>query len=120
MRKLLADNISILNQLEAMQGFPPLQLLGAARSRLQEVTSLSTGCYCFLGYMAILMSDPTRKTSSQRATTGTTTIMPLLDQSQKNPKQMILPIEDSCFQLSKSATNKSISTHYTTGDQNPL
>ena len=30
---------------------------------------------------------------------------------------MILPIEDSCFQLSKSAINKSISTHYTTGDQ---
>ena len=61
MRELLADNISLLNQLEAIQGFPPLQMLGAARSRLREVTSLSSWCYCFLGYMAILTSDPTTR-----------------------------------------------------------
>jgi hypothetical protein len=61
MRELLADNISLLNQLETIQGFPPLQVLGAARPRLREVTSLSTWCYCFLGYAAILTSDPTTR-----------------------------------------------------------
>lgn len=61
MRELLADNISLVHQLEAIQGFPPLQVLGAARPRLREVTSLSTWCYCFLGYMAILTSDPSTR-----------------------------------------------------------
>ena len=59
MRELLADNISLLNQLETIQGFPSLQVFGAARPRLREVTSLSTWCYCFLGYMSIRTSDPT-------------------------------------------------------------
>ena len=49
MRELLADNIFLVNQLEAIQGFLPLQGLGATRPRLREVTSLSTWCYCFLG-----------------------------------------------------------------------
>ena len=33
-------------------------MFGAARPRLREVNSLSTWCYCFLGYMAIRTSDP--------------------------------------------------------------
>jgi hypothetical protein len=59
-KELLAD-ISLLNQLETIQGFPPLQMLGAARPRLREVTFLSTWCYCFLGYAAILASNPHHK-----------------------------------------------------------
>ena len=61
MRELLADNITLLSQLEAIQGVPPLQILGGARPRLREVSSLSTWCYCFLGYAAILTSDPTTR-----------------------------------------------------------
>ena len=40
MRELLANNLSLLNQLEAIQGFLPLQLLGAVRPCLWKVTSL--------------------------------------------------------------------------------
>lgn len=58
MKELLADNMALMSQLEAIQGLPPVSMLGAARPRLREVTSLSTWCYCFLGYMAIRTSDP--------------------------------------------------------------
>ena len=61
MRELLADNISLVYQLEAIQGFLPLQVLEATRPRLREVTSLSKWCYCFLGYMATPTSDPTTR-----------------------------------------------------------
>ena len=61
MRELLADNIALLYQLEAMHGYSPLHLVGAARPRLREVSSLTTWCYCFLGYMAIRTSDPTTR-----------------------------------------------------------
>ena len=59
MRELLADNIFLVNQLEAIQGFLPLQVLGATRPHLWVVTSFSTWCYCFLGYMAISTLDST-------------------------------------------------------------
>ena len=65
MRGLLADNISLLRELEAIHGCSPLHTLGPARPRLREVTSVSMWCYCFLGYMAILTSDTT--TSDQLA-----------------------------------------------------
>lgn len=61
MRELLADNISLLHQLETIQGYPPLHILGPARPRLRDVTSLSTWCYCFMGYMAIRTSDTTTR-----------------------------------------------------------
>ena len=61
MRELLANNITLLSQLETIQGVPPLQILDGARPCLQEVSSLSTWCYCFLGYAAILTSDPTTR-----------------------------------------------------------
>ena len=61
MRELLSDNISLVHQLESIQGFSPLNLLGATRPRLREITSLSTWIYCFLGYVAIRTSDPTAR-----------------------------------------------------------
>ena len=61
MRELLADNISLAHQLEAIQGYSPLHVIGATRPRLREVTSVSTWCYCFLGYMAILTTDPSTR-----------------------------------------------------------
>ena len=60
-KELLAGNISLLNQLDSIPGFQSLQMLGTARPRLCEVTSLSSWCYCFLRYMAILTSDPTTR-----------------------------------------------------------
>ena len=61
MRELLTDNISLVHQLESIQGFSPLNLLGATRPKLREITSLSTWIYCFLGYVAIRTSDPTAR-----------------------------------------------------------
>ena len=61
MRELLADNIALLHQLEAVHGYSPLHFVGAARPRLREVSSLTTWCFCFLGYMAIRTSDPSTR-----------------------------------------------------------
>ena len=58
MRELLSDNISLIHQLEAIQGYTPCHTLGPARPRLREVSSLPTWCYCFLGYIAMLTTDP--------------------------------------------------------------
>ena len=58
MKEFLADNMALMQQLEAVPGMPPITMLGAMRPRLREITSLPTWCYCFLGYMAILTSDP--------------------------------------------------------------
>ena len=58
MKELLTDNLSLISQLEAVQGIAPLHMLGAARPRLREISSLPTWCYCFLGYMAARTSDP--------------------------------------------------------------
>lgn len=41
-QELLADNISMAQQLEAIQGVPPLYTLGAIRPRTREASSLST------------------------------------------------------------------------------
>ena len=61
MRELLADNITPIHQLESIQGCNPLHTLGPTRPRLREVSSLPTWCYCFLGYMAILTSNPSTR-----------------------------------------------------------
>ena len=61
MKELLSDNISLLQQLEATQGCTAVQVVGAARPRLREVTSLASWCYCFLGYMAVLTTDTTTR-----------------------------------------------------------
>ena len=58
MRELLPDNISLLHRLESVQGPIPVQTLGPTRPRLRNVTTISTWVYCFLGYMAILTTDP--------------------------------------------------------------
>lgn len=58
MKELLADNVALISQLEAVSGLSASHMLGTARPRLREVTALPTWCYCFLGYMAIQTSDP--------------------------------------------------------------
>lgn len=58
MKELLTDNMSLISQLESVQGLSPAHMLGSARPRLREVSSLATWCYCFMGYMAIRTSDP--------------------------------------------------------------
>ena len=50
-REHLSDNIALTQQLEDVRGYT----LGP---RLREVSSLSTRCYCFLGYIAFLTPDP--------------------------------------------------------------
>ena len=58
MKELLADNISLLGQLDAIPGLSATHMLGATRPRLREVTSLPSWCHCFLGYVALRTSDP--------------------------------------------------------------
>ena len=53
MRELLTDNISLVQQLEAMQSTSPISIIGPSRPRLREVSTLSTWLYCFLAYTAI-------------------------------------------------------------------
>lgn len=60
-RELLADNISLMHQLEALQGGFPCHSLGPSWPRLREVSSLPTWCYCFLGYIVILTDDSTTR-----------------------------------------------------------
>ena len=58
MRELLCDNIALEHQLGAIHGYSPLQFKGAARPRLRDVSSLTTWCYCFLGYMDTWLPRP--------------------------------------------------------------
>ena len=60
-REHLSDKTALMQQLEDIRSYP-LTTLGSTRPCLREVLSLSTWCYCFLGYMAILM--PEREISS--------------------------------------------------------
>ena len=53
MRELLADNISLYNQLEDFRGHA-----SGLRPRIREVPSLSSWVYCFAAYMAVLTPDP--------------------------------------------------------------
>lgn len=61
MKELLADNVSLLNQLEAVPGVTAAHLCGSTRPRLREVSSLTSWCYCFLGYMAMCTKDPSTR-----------------------------------------------------------
>ena len=58
MKELLADNMSLINQLETVSGLPAAHMLGASKPRLREIMSLPMWCYCFLGYVALQTSDP--------------------------------------------------------------
>ena len=58
MKELLADNVALTKQLEAVQGVPAFHLLGTRGPRLREVSSITSWCYCFLGYMAVRTTDP--------------------------------------------------------------
>ena len=61
MKELLTDNMSLISQLKTVQGLSPAHMLGPARPRWREVSSLVTWWYCFMGYMAIRSSDPTTR-----------------------------------------------------------
>ena len=59
MRDLLTDNMSLLHQLEAVNGQHPLSsLLGTLRPHLRDVTSLSSRLYCYMVYVAIRSTNP--------------------------------------------------------------
>lgn len=58
MKELLQDNMMLAAQVEELQGPLSMHVIGAARPRLREITSLPTWCYCFLGYAAAMTSDP--------------------------------------------------------------
>ena len=58
MREFPADNISLLRQLESVQVSTPIQTLGPTCPRLHYVSILAIWVYCFLGYIAILTTDP--------------------------------------------------------------
>ena len=53
MRELLADNISLYNQLEDFRGHT-----SGFCPHVREVPSLSSWVYCFAAYMAVLTPDP--------------------------------------------------------------
>ena len=57
MRDLLADNISLHNQLEDFHGHIWPSTPAHLRPRLREVPSLSSWVYCFCAYIAILTPD---------------------------------------------------------------
>ena len=57
MRELLADNISLHNQLKALHGHAPLASPASFRPRLRDVSSLGLWVYCFATYMAVLTTD---------------------------------------------------------------
>ena len=61
MKELLADNVSLLDQLETLQGPAAIRPLGPARPRLREVTTLHTWCYCFLAYISMCTTDATTR-----------------------------------------------------------
>ena len=57
MRDLLADNISLHNQLEDFHGHIWPSTPAHLRPRLREVPSLSSWVYCFCAYIAVLSPD---------------------------------------------------------------
>ena len=57
MRNLLADNISLHNQLEDFHGHIWPSTPAHLRPRLMEVPSLSSWVYCFCAYIAVLAPD---------------------------------------------------------------
>ena len=58
MRELLADNISLTQQLESLGGHQLPSALGALKPRLRELSTLPTWLYCFLAYAALRCTDP--------------------------------------------------------------
>ena len=56
--ELLSDNISLIRQLDAIQGYTLCHTVGPARPWLHEVSSLPMWCYCFLGIWPYLQPTP--------------------------------------------------------------
>ena len=63
MRELLMDNIALLHQLESLGAcqYPIPRLPGILKSRLREVTSLTSWMFAFFAYVAILSDDTTTR-----------------------------------------------------------
>ena len=61
MRELLADNISLLEQLHSIHAPGNISAAGPSRPRMRDVLTLPSWLYCFLTYTAILTTDPTTK-----------------------------------------------------------
>ena len=58
MKELLGDNISLLQQLEALNVTTTLPVLpGVMKPRLRDVSSLASWIYCFLAYAALRCPD---------------------------------------------------------------
>ncbi len=57
MKELLADNIALQRQLDAMQPVPTGPLPAAARPRTRDIDSPLAWVYCYLAYVAILAPD---------------------------------------------------------------
>ena len=58
MRDLLADNISLHNQLEDFHGHIWPSTPAHLHPRLRDVPSLVSWVYCFCAYIAVLTQDP--------------------------------------------------------------
>ena len=62
MRDLLTNNISLHDQLEAVQGpLLNISIPGALRARLREVPSLVSWVFCFTAYVAVRTQDPSTR-----------------------------------------------------------
>ena len=58
MKDLLADNMALQGQLDAMHAHPACPLPVVARPRLRDIDSPLMWIYCFLNYAAVRSSDP--------------------------------------------------------------
>ncbi len=58
---MLADNISLLEQLHSIHAPGNISAAGPSRPRMRDVLTLPSWLYCFLTYTAILTTDPTTK-----------------------------------------------------------
>ncbi len=61
MRELLADNMSLLEQLHSFHAPGNMSVAGPSRPSMRDVLALPSWLYCFLTYTAILTTDPTTK-----------------------------------------------------------
>ena len=58
MQDLLADNISLLNQLSSLHGMVALPASSANHKQLREIPCLVSLLYCFNTYVVVRTSDP--------------------------------------------------------------
>ena len=62
MKELLGDNISLLHELDHVNGTSIVNLTSSmARPRLKEISSMASWLYCFLAYVALRCTDSETK-----------------------------------------------------------